>query len=49
MIASTPIAVAVRFARRLDAAGLRYMVVGSVAAAIHGYVRTTQDVDIVRW
>jgi hypothetical protein len=32
---------------RLDALGIAYMVVGSVAALAHGRSRTTQDADIV--
>lgn len=32
---------------RLDAAGIPYMVVGSIAAAMHGRARSTMDVDIV--
>lgn len=41
------LALALRMGERLDAAGLPYMVVGSVAAAIHGYFRTTMDLDVV--
>lgn len=32
---------------RLDAAGIPYMVVGSVAGSFHGEPRTTVDIDIV--
>lgn len=32
---------------RLDAAGIPYMVVGSIAGSFHGEPRTTVDVDIV--
>lgn len=34
-------------ADRLEAAGIPYMVVGSVAGSFHGHPRTTADVDIV--
>ncbi len=34
-------------AAHLDAAGIPYMVVGSIAAAMHGRARSTMDVDIV--
>lgn len=34
-------------ADRLDAAGIPYMVVGSIAGSFHGLPRTTVDVDIV--
>lgn len=34
----------------LDASGVRYMVVGSLASTVHGEPRSTQDVDlVVRW
>ena len=33
--------------RALDAAGVRYLVVGGLAVAAHGYVRFTADIDIV--
>lgn len=32
---------------RLEAAGIPYMVVGSMAGSFHGYPRTTADIDIV--
>jgi hypothetical protein len=32
---------------RLDAQGIPYMLVGSVAALAHGHVRSTQDFDLV--
>ncbi|MGH9815995.1 MAG: hypothetical protein ACRD6I_07960 [Candidatus Acidiferrales bacterium] len=35
------------FTRRLDALGIRYMIVGSVAAMIYGEPRLTNDVDLV--
>jgi hypothetical protein len=31
----------------LDAAGIRYLIVGGTAVAAHGYVRFTADIDIV--
>jgi hypothetical protein len=34
-------------AARLDAAGIPYMIVGSIAALVHGRARTTVDVDMV--
>jgi hypothetical protein len=34
-------------ADRLEAAGIPYMVVGSVAGSFHGHPRTTADIDIV--
>ncbi len=42
-----PVDVALEVARLLDALGVRYVIVGSVASAIHGEVRTTLDVDMV--
>lgn len=33
--------------RRLDAGGVSYCVVGATALAVHGYVRTTGDVDLL--
>ena len=33
--------------RALDAAGVRYLVAGGLAVNAHGYLRLTQDVDIV--
>jgi hypothetical protein len=35
------------FTERLDAAGLRYMVSGSVAAMVYGEPRLTNDIDII--
>ena len=37
----------VAIADRLEAAGIDYMVVGSLAASFHGEPRTTVDIDIV--
>lgn len=37
----------VDIAARLEAVGIPYMLVGSVAAAVHGRARSTMDVDIV--
>lgn len=34
-------------AERLDAAGIPYMVVGSIAGSFHGEPRTTVDIDVV--
>lgn len=34
-------------ARALDGAGVRYLVVGGVAVALHGYSRATYDLDLV--
>jgi hypothetical protein len=34
-------------ARALDEAGVAYLVVGGVAVALHGYLRATQDLDLV--
>lgn len=36
----------VRVTRLLEAAGVRYVLVGGYALAAHGFVRMTQDVDI---
>lgn len=36
-----------RIVRLLDAAGVPFMIAGSVASAAHGLPRTTQDVDVV--
>jgi len=33
--------------RRLDAAGLAYLITGSIAAGLYGQPRTTRDIDIV--
>jgi hypothetical protein len=45
---STDVAGAVeRMVARLDAAGIPYMLVGSVAALVHGHARSTLDADIV--
>ena len=33
--------------KALDAAGTRYLIVGGLAVAAHGYVRFTADIDIV--
>ena len=34
-------------ARRLDEAGIDYAIVGAMALGYHGFVRVTQDVDIL--
>ncbi|NOZ93432.1 MAG: hypothetical protein GXP47_01670 [Acidobacteria bacterium] len=36
-----------RVFRALDRAGVRYLVVGGVAVVLHGYLRTTADLDLV--
>lgn len=36
-----------RVVAALDAHGIPYMITGSVAAGIHGFERTTRDIDIV--
>jgi len=36
-----------RIVAALEAAGARYMVVGSFASSLHGQPRTTQDIDLV--
>jgi hypothetical protein len=36
-----------RLAARLDAEGIPYALIGALAAAAHGYVRMTTDVDLV--
>jgi hypothetical protein len=33
--------------RRLDAAGVSYIVIGGVAVGFHGYIRATKDLDVV--
>ena len=35
------------FTARLESAGIRYMVTGSVASIVYGEPRLTHDVDIV--
>jgi len=50
MPADTPGAVAealLTFLRRLDEAGLAYVIVGSMAGNVHGTPRLSQDVDVV--
>jgi hypothetical protein len=42
-----PLDLALEAARLFEALGVRYLIVGSVASAIHGEVRTTLDVDMV--
>ncbi len=36
-----------RFARRLDEAGIPYLVMGAMALNAHGYYRVTTDIDVV--
>ncbi|NNJ10997.1 hypothetical protein EKD04_011705 [Chloroflexales bacterium ZM16-3] len=42
-----PLALALRVGALLDAQAIRYLVVGSLAAVVHGEYRTTRDIDIV--
>ncbi len=42
-----PLALALRIGAILDAATIQYLVVGSVAAVVHGEYRMTRDLDIV--
>lgn len=44
---SEPLLVVARLARTFDALGIPYLVGGSLATAIHGKPRATQDVDLV--
>ncbi len=44
---SEPLLVVARLARAFDALGIRYLVGGSLASAIYGKPRATQDVDLV--
>jgi hypothetical protein len=42
-----PLALALRVGAALDAHAIPYIVVGSVAAVVHGEYRTTRDIDVV--
>lgn len=42
-----PLALALRVGAALDAQAIPYMIVGSVAAIVHGEYRTTRDIDVV--
>lgn len=42
-----PLALALRLGALLDAQAIPYLVVGSVAAVVHGEYRTTRDLDLV--
>ncbi len=42
-----PLALALRLAAILDARAISYVIVGSVAAVVHGEYRTTRDLDVV--
>jgi hypothetical protein len=44
---SEPLLVVARLARAFDALGIRYLIGGSLASAIYGKPRATQDVDLV--
>ena len=44
-----PLALALRVGAFLDAQAIPYLVVGSVAAVVHGEYRTTRDIDPLRW
>jgi predicted nucleotidyltransferase len=37
----------VKLCRALNGAGVRYVVIGGCAIALHGYFRTTQDIDLL--
>jgi len=37
----------VRLCRRLNQEGVRYIIVGGCAVILHGYLRTTHDIDIL--
>jgi hypothetical protein len=42
-----PLALALRVGASLDAHAIPYVIVGSVAAVVHGEYRTTRDIDVV--
>lgn len=42
-----PLALALRVGATLDAHAIPYVIVGSVAAVVHGEYRTTRDIDVV--
>lgn len=42
-----PLALALRVGAALDAQAIPYLIVGSVAAVVHGEYRTTRDLDVV--
>ena len=42
-----PLALALRVGAMLDAHAIPYVIVGSVAAVVHGEYRTTRDIDVV--
>lgn len=42
-----PLALALRIGTMLDAHAIPYVIVGSVAAVVHGEYRTTRDIDLV--
>lgn len=42
-----PLAVALRLGAALDAQAIPYLIVGSVAAVVHGEYRMTRDLDVV--
>jgi hypothetical protein len=44
---SEPLLVVARLARAFDELGIRYLVGGSLASALYGKPRATQDVDLV--
>jgi hypothetical protein len=43
----TPKAIAAQVCEALNRSGVKYLVIGGVACALHGYVRATTDVDIL--
>ncbi len=42
-----PLALALRVGATLDAQAIPYLIVGSVAAVVHGEYRTTRDIDVI--
>ncbi len=47
MVLAEPLTVALLVGETLDALGIPWLVVGSVASSLHGIPRSTQDVDLV--
>ncbi len=42
----TPRVIAAQVCEALNRSGAKYLVIGGVACILHGYARTTEDVDI---
>ena len=42
-----PLGVAADISKRLEALGIRFLIVGSIASSIHGEPRATNDIDMV--